>query len=103
MWEDAASNSLLLCVMDGHGEFGDKVSQDLKKNWPPLLYVAPRHATPRHATPRHTTPSHADALRLALLPPPLLPLLLPVPHPSRTHLHTNAQLVPSAASATRTL
>eukprot|EP00619_Florenciella_sp_RCC1007_P010346 CAMPEP_0205913026 /NCGR_PEP_ID=MMETSP1325-20131115/6240_1 /ASSEMBLY_ACC=CAM_ASM_000708 /TAXON_ID=236786 /ORGANISM="Florenciella sp., Strain RCC1007" /LENGTH=346 /DNA_ID=CAMNT_0053279813 /DNA_START=19 /DNA_END=1059 /DNA_ORIENTATION=- len=41
MWEDAASNSLLLCVMDGHGEFGDKVSQDLKKNWPPLLFGHP--------------------------------------------------------------
>lgn len=41
MWEDADSNSLLLCVMDGHGEFGDKVSQDLKKNWPPLLFGHP--------------------------------------------------------------
>ena len=37
MHEDEASQSLLLCVMDGHGEFGDKVSQDLKKHWPAKL------------------------------------------------------------------
>ena len=30
MTEDAATKSLFLCVMDGHGEDGDKVSQNIK-------------------------------------------------------------------------
>lgn len=45
MLEHAPSNSVLLCVMDGHGEFGDKVSQDLKKNWPPMLFGHPSFAS----------------------------------------------------------
>ena len=30
MAEDAKTRSLFLCVMDGHGESGDKVSQAIK-------------------------------------------------------------------------
>ena len=44
MTEDAATQSLLLCVMDGHGEFGDKVSQDLKASWPGMLFKHPKFA-----------------------------------------------------------
>lgn len=38
MCEHEASGSLLLCVMDGHGEFGDTVSYSLKDQWPRMLF-----------------------------------------------------------------
>lgn len=38
MCEDKASNSLLLCVFDGHGEAGDGVSQFFKSAFPPKLF-----------------------------------------------------------------
>lgn len=44
MTEDPSTQSLLLCVMDGHGEFGDKVSQDLKAKWPKMLFQHPKFA-----------------------------------------------------------
>lgn len=38
MAEDPATRSLLLCVMDGHGEDGDKVAQFLKGRFPNYLF-----------------------------------------------------------------
>lgn len=39
MCEHEATGSLLLCVMDGHGEFGDTVSYSLKDQWPTMLFT----------------------------------------------------------------
>ena len=42
---DEASGSLLLLVMDGHGEFGHKVSGFLKNIFPKTLFAEPSFAT----------------------------------------------------------
>lgn len=60
MLEDADTQSLLLCVMDGHGEFGHNVSQDLKKNWPPLLFKHPSFKT-QEGVPQALCDSIAEA------------------------------------------
>lgn len=38
MAEDPKTRSLLLCVMDGHGEDGDKVSQNIKSKFSNYLF-----------------------------------------------------------------
>jgi serine/threonine protein phosphatase PrpC len=38
MAEDPKTRSLLLCVMDGHGEDGDKVSQNMKSKFVNYLF-----------------------------------------------------------------
>ena len=38
MAEDPKTRSLLLCVMDGHGEDGDKVSQNIKSKFVNYLF-----------------------------------------------------------------
>ncbi len=38
MAEDPATRSLLLCVMDGHGEDGDKVAQAIKAKFADYLF-----------------------------------------------------------------
>jgi len=38
MAEDPKTRSLFLCVMDGHGEDGDKVSQNIKSKLATLLF-----------------------------------------------------------------
>jgi hypothetical protein len=38
MAEDAATRSLLLAVMDGHGEDGDKVAQSIKAKFADYLF-----------------------------------------------------------------
>ena len=38
MAEDPKTRSLLLCVMDGHGEDGDKVSQHIKSKFASYLF-----------------------------------------------------------------
>ena len=38
MAEDPATRSLLLCVMDGHGEDGDKVAQAIKAKFTDYLF-----------------------------------------------------------------
>lgn len=38
MAEDPATRSLFLCVMDGHGEDGDKVSHSIKSKFATYLF-----------------------------------------------------------------
>lgn len=38
MAEDPKTRSLLFCVMDGHGEDGDKVSQNIKSKFANYLF-----------------------------------------------------------------
>ena len=38
MAEDPKTRSLVLCVMDGHGEDGDKVSQNIKSKFASYLF-----------------------------------------------------------------
>ena len=45
MAEDPKTRSLLLCVMDGHGEDGDKVSQNIKSKFANYLFNHPQFAT----------------------------------------------------------
>lgn len=44
MAEDPKTRSLLLCVMDGHGEDGDKVSQNIKSKFASYLFKHPDFA-----------------------------------------------------------
>jgi hypothetical protein len=44
MAEDPKTRSLLLCVMDGHGEDGDKVSQNIKSKFASYLFKHPEFA-----------------------------------------------------------
>ena len=50
MAEDPKTRSLLFCVMDGHGEDGDKVSQNIKLKVPMYLFKEKdyRHEHPRN-------------------------------------------------------
>ena len=43
--KDPVTDSLYLCVMDGHGEVGDKVTAQLKKQIPGRLFAHPDWAT----------------------------------------------------------
>ena len=43
--KDEATNSLFLCVMDGHGEQGHLVSQSFKRDIPPALFSHPQWAS----------------------------------------------------------
>ena len=43
--KDEVTDSLYLCVMDGHGEVGDKVTAQLKKQIPGRLFAHPDWAT----------------------------------------------------------
>lgn len=45
MAEDANTRSLFLCVMDGHGEDGDKVSQNIKSKFVNYLFAHDAFAT----------------------------------------------------------
>lgn len=45
MAEDPKTRSLLLCVMDGHGEDGDKVSQNIKSKFASYLFKHPDFAS----------------------------------------------------------
>lgn len=45
MAEDPKTRSLLFCVMDGHGEDGDKVSQNIKSKFANYLFKHPDFAT----------------------------------------------------------
>jgi len=45
MAEDPKTRSLLLCVMDGHGEDGDKVSQHIKSKFVNYLFSHKDFAT----------------------------------------------------------
>lgn len=45
MAEDPKTRSLLLCVMDGHGEDGDKVAQALKGKFANYLFSHKAFAT----------------------------------------------------------
>ncbi|CAM9376984.1 unnamed protein product [Chrysoparadoxa australica] len=45
MAEDPATGTLLLCVMDGHGEVGDKIATAFKKELAPAVFGHPHWAT----------------------------------------------------------
>jgi hypothetical protein len=84
--KDPVTDSLYLCVMDGHGEVGDKVTAQLKKQIPGRLFAHPDWATDcnkalAEVRPPTTIAAAATAADATALPTPTSTRRLGRPRP----------------------